>query len=89
MKLKDIRFEVIDENGRQYVKYNCIVDFQFQDNNKTLKIICKNNMKKENKVKKELAKKLRKGLRLNCPSSKIITPKPKRKEKHKKDYFDD
>lgn len=32
------RFEVIDENGRSYVKYDCNVELSYQDDGKTLKI---------------------------------------------------
>lgn len=37
------RFEVIDENGRVYVVYNCNLRLLLQDNDKTLKIIVKKN----------------------------------------------
>lgn len=39
--IKDIRFEVIDEDGRQYVKNKVDLAFHFQDNDKTLKIFVK------------------------------------------------
>jgi predicted RNA-binding Zn-ribbon protein involved in translation (DUF1610 family) len=32
------RFEVIDENGRSYVKYDCALELSYQDDGKTLKI---------------------------------------------------
>ena len=35
------RVELVDEKGRQYVKYNCQVELSLQDNNKTLKIFIK------------------------------------------------
>lgn len=37
------RFEVIDETGRAYVKYNTNVSFSLQDDKTTLKIFIKNN----------------------------------------------
>lgn len=37
------RFEVIDEKGKVYVVYNCNLRLLLQDDNKTLKIIVKNN----------------------------------------------
>ena len=43
--LTDMRFEVIDEEGRQYVRYDVDVEFSMQDDNKTLKIFV--NKRKE------------------------------------------
>lgn len=43
--LTDMRFEVIDENGRQYVKYDVDIEFSIQDNGETLKIFI--NKRKE------------------------------------------
>lgn len=37
------RFEVIDDTGRAYVKYNTNVLFSLQDDKTTLKIFIKNN----------------------------------------------
>jgi hypothetical protein len=37
-KLENIRFEVIDGTGRQYVKYGVDLDFSVQDDERTLKI---------------------------------------------------
>lgn len=34
---KVTRFEVIDENGRVYQKWNCKVELSYQDDGKTLK----------------------------------------------------
>lgn len=45
--IKDIRFEVIDDDGRQYVQYGVDIAFSFQDNDKTLKIFVKKNKEKE------------------------------------------
>ena len=36
--IKDMRFEVIDSEGRQYVKYDVDVELSVQDDGKTLKI---------------------------------------------------
>ena len=35
---KNIRFEVIDETGRRYVRYCVNIDFSIQDNGQTLKV---------------------------------------------------
>ena len=35
---KVTRFEVIDENGRVYSKWNCKVKLSYQDNGQTLKL---------------------------------------------------
>jgi hypothetical protein len=43
---KVTRFEVIDENGRVYVKnslYNCHLELSYQDDGKTLKVFIKSN----------------------------------------------
>ena len=42
------RVEVIDENGRTYVNWNKdnVVQFELQDDNKTLKIFISNKLKK-------------------------------------------
>jgi hypothetical protein len=40
-------------------------------------------------MKVEKIKEIHKGIRLKCPAEKIIMPKKKRKEKHKKDFYDD
>lgn len=36
--LTDMRFEIIDEEGRKYVRYDADLQFSMQDNNRTLKI---------------------------------------------------
>lgn len=41
-KNKITRFEMIEENGRSIVKYNCEIELSLQDNGKTLKIFLKN-----------------------------------------------
>lgn len=46
--LKNIRFEVIDETGRRYVRYGVDLEFSFQDNNKTLKIFVSDNNERNN-----------------------------------------
>tara|TARA_B110000503_G_C7157835_1_gene418134 strand:+ start:102 stop:356 length:255 start_codon:yes stop_codon:yes gene_type:complete len=38
---KVTRFEVIDENGRVYSKWNCNVELSYQDDGKTLKVFIK------------------------------------------------
>ena len=38
---KVTRFEVIDENGRVYTKYNCEIELSYQDDGKTLKVFIK------------------------------------------------
>jgi len=54
-KLENMRFEVIDEIGRQYVKYNVNLHFSFQDDNRTLKIfVTKNNDEKEIDIQAEM-----------------------------------
>lgn len=35
---KVTRVEVIDENGRSYTKWNCQVEFSYQDDGRTLKL---------------------------------------------------
>ena len=43
---KVTRFEVIDENGRVYVKnslYNCHLELSYQDDGRTLKVFIKPN----------------------------------------------
>ena len=43
---KVTRFEVIDENGRVYVKnslYNCHLELSYQDDGRTLKVFIKSN----------------------------------------------
>lgn len=35
------RFEVIDENGRSYSKWNCEIELSYQDEGKTLKVFIK------------------------------------------------
>jgi hypothetical protein len=39
--LNNMRFEVIDEKGRVYVRYNSLLHFSAQDDNKTLKVFVK------------------------------------------------
>lgn len=46
-KIEKIRFEVIDETGRQYVKYNVNLKFSFQDEGRTLKVFVDKNKKRE------------------------------------------
>jgi hypothetical protein len=44
--VKVTRFEVIDENGRVYVKnslYNCHLELSYQDDGRTLKVFIKSN----------------------------------------------
>jgi hypothetical protein len=41
--LRNIRFEVIDPNGRQYATYDKHLVFSVQDDNKTLKIFVEDN----------------------------------------------
>jgi hypothetical protein len=49
--IKNIRFEVIDEDGRQYSKQGADLAFSFQDNDKTLKIFVKTRHKeRENEI---------------------------------------
>jgi hypothetical protein len=43
--LKNIRFEVIDETQRQYVRYGVDLEFHIQDDARTLKIFVKDNNK--------------------------------------------
>jgi hypothetical protein len=38
---KPSRFEVIDEDGRKYVRYDCEIEQKIQDNGKTLKVFVK------------------------------------------------
>ena len=38
---KVTRFEVIDENGRVYQKWNCNVELSYQDDGRTLKVFIK------------------------------------------------
>ena len=38
---KVTRFEVIDENGRVYQKWNCNVEISYQDDGRTLKVFIK------------------------------------------------
>lgn len=39
MKLDEVtRIEVIDENGRNYVRYDCKTKLSLQDNGRTLKV---------------------------------------------------
>ena len=45
-KIDNIRYEVIDEEGRQYVKYGVDIEFSVQDDKRTLKIFVKKH--KEN-----------------------------------------
>jgi len=35
------RFEVIDENGRVYSKWNCKIELSYQDEGRTLKVFIK------------------------------------------------
>lgn len=43
IKQNDVtRLEVIDNNGRQYVMWNCKVELSYQDDGKTLKIFVTN-----------------------------------------------
>lgn len=42
-------------------------------------------MKKKNQ-NKEKSKRIKSGIRLNCPTEKVIVPKNKRKPKHKEKY---
>ena len=44
---KVTRFEVIDNNGRAYVRYDVDVEYSIQDEGKTLKIFVKDNGKRE------------------------------------------
>jgi len=44
---KVTRLEVIDNNGRAYVRYDVDVEYSIQDEGKTLKIFVKDNGKKE------------------------------------------
>jgi len=39
---KVTRFEVIDENGRVYTKYNCTIKLSYQDDSRTLKVFITN-----------------------------------------------
>lgn len=39
------RFEVIDETGRVYTKWNCNVELQFQDEGRSLKVFVGNTVK--------------------------------------------
>ena len=41
------RFEVIDENGRVYQKWNCKVELSYQDDGQTLKVFIKPLNKKD------------------------------------------
>lgn len=36
--MQNMRFEVIDENGRIYVRYGVYLDLRMQDDNRTLKV---------------------------------------------------
>jgi hypothetical protein len=38
------RLEIIDQNGRSYVKYDCNIELSYQDTGKTLKIFVKQNV---------------------------------------------
>lgn len=40
------RFEVIDENGRVYQKWNCKVELFYQDDGRTLKVFIKEKYEK-------------------------------------------
>ena len=46
---KVTRLEIIDKNGRAYVRWDCEIDQSFQDDGRTLKIFVKET-KKENEV---------------------------------------
>lgn len=35
------RFEVVDDNGRVYSKWNCKIELSYQDDGKTLKVFVK------------------------------------------------
>ena len=39
--VKVTRFEVIDENGRVYQKWNCNIELSYQDDGRTLKVFIK------------------------------------------------
>jgi hypothetical protein len=43
---KVTRFEVIDENGRVYTKWECTIELHYQDDGKTLKVFVKPNKTK-------------------------------------------
>ena len=45
--VKVTRFEVIDENGRVYQKWNCNVELSYQDDGRTLKVFI-NSLNKQN-----------------------------------------
>lgn len=40
------RFELIDQDGRQYVSYNKLYQVSFQDKNKTLKVFVSESKKR-------------------------------------------
>ena len=42
---KITRIEVIDENGRSYVKRDCIVEVSIQDEGRTMKVFVEQNKK--------------------------------------------
>ena len=41
------RFEVIDENGRVYTKWNCKIELSYQDEGRTLKVFIKSLNKQD------------------------------------------
>jgi hypothetical protein len=44
--MKEItRFEVIDETGRAYTRYNCHIELSVQDEGRTLKVFVKSDEK--------------------------------------------
>ena len=49
-KIDNIRYEVIDEEGRQYVKYGVDIEFSVQDDKRTLKIFVKKHKENWNEI---------------------------------------